>query len=362
MASFSKTPIRCPLAHAQQKVKTALSTSREENETPLNNIAPIEFVIKILLGERGPDHFDGIPMSFLAASLADDPNFACGSHAFDEALELLQTLAEKDILLVVQREGEIHLSFGRRLLVVYDLQSRRDLIRLFLTMGLEGISRLEDSKSWPSQSLREYDYISGPLETVMGNLDEAASISANRIRASKIDVDNDEIPNLSPSVVVAERASPVGFRARLTKSLVPRGNSKSSLRDMQIYARRTKTSFKKCSMTAPPNRDAVMLSCIRSILPPFKVLRTCPSADPNKLGLIHLSWKTQCKEYKFWVSIPSSFGSYSTEYQIVEDSTHRFDDPSHSSSINDKLRTNHVYHLGDVQKIIMDVVASKCIH
>ena len=74
----------------------ALSTSREEDETPLNNIAPIEFVVNILLGERGLDRFDGIPMSFLAASLADDPKFACGSHAFDEALDLLQTLASAE--------------------------------------------------------------------------------------------------------------------------------------------------------------------------------------------------------------------------------------------------------------------------
>ena len=361
MALSSQTSIRCPLIRAHQAVKTALSTSREENETPLNNIAPIEFVVNILLGERGSAHFDGVPMSFLAASLADDPKFACGSHAFDEAIELLQTLADKDILLVVQREGEIHLTFGRSLLVVYDLQSRRDLIRLFLTMEIEGISQLEDSKSWASQALREYDYISGPVKTVMRVLDEAAFTSANRIRAFRNSNDNDYVPT-SPSAVVAGGASPVGFEVRLMKSPVPRGNSKSSLRDMRVYARRTKASFKECSMASPPDRSAVMLSCIRGILPPFKVLRTCPSADPNKLGLIHLSWKTQCQEYRFWVAVPSSFGSYSTEYRIVEDSTHRFDNPSHSSLINDKLRTNQVYHVGDVQKIIMDVVASKCIH
>ena len=275
MALSSQTSIRCPLIRAHQAVKTALSTSREENETPLNNIAPIEFVVNILLGERGSAHFDGVPMSFLAASLADDPKFACGSHAFDEAIELLQTLADKDILLVVQREGEIHLTFGRSLLVVYDLQSRRDLIRLFLTMEIEGISQLEDSKSWASQALREYDYISGPVKTVMRVLDEAAFTSANRIRAFRNSNDNDYVPT-SPSAVVAGGASPVGFEVRLMKSPVPRGNSKSSLRDMRVYARRTKASFKECSMASPPDRSAVMLSCIRGILPPFKVLRTCP--------------------------------------------------------------------------------------
>ena len=361
MASSSQAPIQCPLTHAHRIVRTALSTSREEDETPLSNIAPIEFVVNILLGERETDHFDGVSMSFLAASLADDPRFACGSHAFDEALDLLQTLAEKDILLVVQREGEIQLTFGRNLLVVYDLQSRRDLIRLFMSMEMEGVSRLENSKSWVSQSLRGYDYVSGPLKTVMGVLDEAASTSATRIRALK-GGDNNDFVATSPSAMVAGRAALIDFKARLMKSSVPRGNSKSSLRDMRIYARRTRASFKEISMSSPPDRSAVMLSCVRGFLTPFKVLRTCPSADPNKLGLVHLSWKTQCQEYRFWVAIPSSFGSFSTEYQLVEDSTHKFDDPSYSSLINDKLRTNQVYHVGDVQKIIMDVVASKCIH
>ena len=360
MASSPQISIQCPLAHARQTVRAALSISREEDEAPLSNIAPIEFVVNILLGEREAGHFDGVQMSFLAASLADDPKFACGSHAFGKALDLLQTLAEKDILLVVQREGEIQLSLGRNLLVVYDLQSRRDLIRLFTSMEMDGISQLEDSKLWVTQSLRGYDYVSGPLKTVMGVLEEAVSTSANRVRALKDSGDNDYAFN-SPSVVVAGKGAPAGFKAQLMKSPVPRGNSKSSLRDMRIYARRTRTSFKECSMASPPDKGAVMLSCIRGFLPPFKVLRTCPSADPNKLGLIHLSWKTQCLEYRFWVTIPSSFGSFSTKYHLVEDSTHKFDDSSHSSLINDKLRTNQVYHVGDVQKIIMDVVGSKCI-
>ena len=230
-----------------------------------------------------------------------------------------------------------------------------------MTMEMEGVSRLENSKSWVSQSLRGYDYVSGPLKTVMGVLDEAASTSATRIRALK-GGDNNDFVATSPSAMVAGRAALIDFKAQLMKSSVPRGNSKSSLRDMRIYARRTRASFKEISMSSPPDRSAVMLSCVRGFLTPFKVLRTCPSADPNKLGLVHLSWKTQCQEYRFWVAIPSSFGSFATEYQLVEDSTHKFDDPSYSSLINDKLRTNQVYHVGDVQKIIMDVVASKCIH